>query len=184
MHYNRIILVGRLTRDPELRATPDGVSVVRFTLAVDRGVRSGEEKITDFFDVVAFRQLADTVANYVTKGRLVLVEGKLQTRNYIDREGNKRKVYEIIAENVRFLERLRDADMESDTIAALGVPPASAPRETPPAPAGFTGDEEPPAPIATTRAAPRPAPAPEPEDIYEHDDELYDMDDLEEDPFR
>jgi primosomal replication protein N len=75
MYYNRIILVGRLTRDPELRATPDGTSVVRFTLAVDRGMRAGEERQTDFFDIVAFRQLADNVANYVTKGRLVLVEG-------------------------------------------------------------------------------------------------------------
>ncbi|MFN7161844.1 MAG: single-stranded DNA-binding protein [Fimbriimonadales bacterium] len=182
MHYNRIILVGRLTRDPELRATPDGVSVVRFTLAVDRGVRTGEEKLTDFFDVVAFRQLADNIANYVTKGRLVLVEGKLQTRSYTDREGNKRKAYEIIADNVRFLERLRDADTEIDTTAALGVQPAPAPRETPPAPAGFTGNEEPPAPIATTRAAPRPAP--EPEDDYDLDYNFDNTDDLEEDPFK
>jgi primosomal replication protein N len=81
MYYNRIILVGRLTRDPELRATPDGISVVRFTLAVDRGMRAGEERQTDFFDIVAFRQLADNVANYVTKGRLVLVEGRLHTRD-------------------------------------------------------------------------------------------------------
>ncbi|MFN4034029.1 MAG: single-stranded DNA-binding protein [Fimbriimonadales bacterium] len=184
MYYNRIILVGRLTRDPELRATPDGISVVRFTLAVDRGMRAGEEEITDFFDVVAFRQLADNVANYVTKGRLVLVEGKLHTRSYTDREGNRRKVFEIVADNVRFLERPRDADTESDTTAALGVQPASAPRETPPAPAGFTGDAEPPAPVSTTRTPPRPAPNPEPEDDYDIELDLDNEDDFDEDPFK
>lgn len=104
MYYNRIILVGRLTRDPELRTTPDGTPLVRFTLAVDRR-RGGDEQITDFFDVVAFSQLAETVANYMTKGRLVLVEGSLQTRTYTDREGNQRKAYEVRAETVRFLER-------------------------------------------------------------------------------
>ena len=68
MNYNRIILVGRLTRDPELRATPDGTSVVRFAIAVNRTVRPGAEEQVDYFDIVAFRQLADTVANYMTKG--------------------------------------------------------------------------------------------------------------------
>jgi len=133
MYYNRIILVGRLTRDPELRATPDGISVVRFALAVDRGMRAGEERQTDFFDIVAFRQLADNVANYVTKGRLVLVEGKLQTRSYTDREGNRRKAYEVVADNVRFLERIREGEPEAgaDVPAAAGTapaPPAAAPR--------------------------------------------------------
>jgi single-strand DNA-binding protein len=133
MYYNRIILVGRLTRDPELRATPDGISVVRFTLAVDRGMRAGEERQTDFFDIVAFRQLADNVANYVTKGRLVLVEGRLHTRRYTDREGNPRKAYEVVADNVRFLERIREGEPEAgaDVPAAAGTapaPPAAAPR--------------------------------------------------------
>lgn len=104
MYYNRIILVGRLTRDPELRTTPDGTPLVRFTLAVDRR-RGGDEPITDYFDVVAFSQLAETVANYMTKGRLVLVEGSLQTRTYTDREGNQRKKYEVRADDVRFLDR-------------------------------------------------------------------------------
>ena len=134
MYYNRIILVGRLTRDPELRATPDGVSVVRFTLAVDRGMRAGEERQTDFFDIVAFRQLADNVANYVTKGRLVLVEGKLQTRSYTDREGNRRKAYEVIADTVRFLERPREGEPEAgaDMPASAAAPaPAPAPMDEP-----------------------------------------------------
>jgi single-strand DNA-binding protein len=108
MFYNRVVLVGRLTRDPELRATPDGMSVARFGLAVKRSLR--DDSGTDFFDVVAFRQLAETVANYTTKGTLVLVEGRLQTRTYTDREGVIRKVVEIIADTVRFLERRATAE--------------------------------------------------------------------------
>ncbi|MCS7208071.1 MAG: single-stranded DNA-binding protein [Fimbriimonadales bacterium] len=120
MNYNRIILVGRLTRDPELRATPDGVSVVRFSIAVNRPTRQGEEQQADYFDIVAFRQLADTVANYMTKGRLVLVEGRLQTRRYTDREGNPRRAFEVLADTVRFLER-REVEAEP-----VGVEPAPA----------------------------------------------------------
>jgi len=145
MYYNRIILIGRLTRDPELRATPDGVSVVRFRLAVDRVARAGEERQTDFFDVVAFRQLADTVANYTTKGRLVLVEGKLQTRSYNDREGNRRTVYEIVADTVRFLERPREGEPEvgADMPAATATPPASHTVQRPVAPTATTPADEP-----------------------------------------
>lgn len=170
MNYNRIILVGRLTRDPELRATPDGTSVVRFTLAVDRGMRAGEERQTDFFDIVAFRQLADNVANYVTKGRLVLVEGKLQTRSYTDREGNRRKAYEVIADTVRFLERPREGEPEADADM-----PASAAAPAPP-----------PAPRAVQRPAaapPAPAPAPMDEPAGDFDDIEFDDQDLD-DPFR
>ena len=170
MYYNRIILVGRLTRDPELRATPDGVSVVRFTLAVDRGMRAGEERQTDFFDIVAFRQLADNVANYVTKGRLVLVEGRLQTRSYTDREGNRRKAYEVIADTVRFLERPREGEPEADADM-----PASAAAPAPP-----------PAPRAVQRPAaapPAPAPAPMDEPVGDFDDIEFDDQDLD-DPFR
>ena len=170
MYYNRIILVGRLTRDPELRATPDGVSVVRFTLAVDRGMRAGEERQTDFFDIVAFRQLADNVANYVTKGRLVLVEGRLHTRRYTDREGNPRKAYEVVADNVRFLERIREGEPETDADM-----PASAAAPAPP-----------PAPRAVQRPAaapPAPAPAPMDEPAGDFDDIEFDDQDLD-DPFR
>jgi len=170
MYYNRIILVGRLTRDPELRATPDGISVVRFTLAVDRGMRAGEERQTDFFDIVAFRQLADTVANYMTKGKLVLVEGKLQTRSYTDREGNRRKAYEVVADTVRFLERPREGEPEADADM-----PASAAAPAPP-----------PAPRAVQRPAaapPAPAPAPMDEPAGDFDDIEFDDQDLD-DPFR
>jgi single-strand DNA-binding protein len=170
MYYNRIILVGRLTRDPELRATPDGISVVRFALAVDRGMRAGEERQTDFFDIVAFRQLADNVANYVTKGRLVLVEGRLHTRRYTDREGNPRKAYEVVADNVRFLERIREGEPEADADM-----PASAAAPAPP-----------PAPRAVQRPAaapPAPAPAPMDEPAGDFDDIEFDDQDLD-DPFR
>jgi single-strand DNA-binding protein len=171
MYYNRIILVGRLTRDPELRATPDGVSVVRFRLAVDRGMRAGEERQTDFFDIVAFRQLADTVANYTTKGRLVLVEGKLQTRSYNDREGNRRTVYEIVADTVRFLERPREGEPEigADMPAAAAAPAPPPPSRT----------------VQRPAAAAPPAPEPDPMDELagDFDDIEFDEGELD-DPFR
>ena len=172
MYYNRIILVGRLTRDPELRATPDGTSVVRFAIAVNRPVRPGAEEQVDYFDIVAFRQLADTVANYVTKGRLVLVEGKLQTRSYTDREGNRRKAYEVIADTVRFLERPREGEPE----AGVDMPASAAAAPAPPPP---------------SRTVQRPAaaapPAPEPdlmdEPVGDFDDIEFDEGELD-DPFR
>lgn len=172
MYYNRIILVGRLTRDPELRATPDGISVVRFTLAVDRGMRAGEERQTDFFDIVAFRQLADTVANYMTKGKLVLVEGKLQTRSYTDREGNRRKAYEVVADTVRFLERPREGEPE----AGVDMPASAAAAPAPPPPSRT---------VQRPAAAAPPAPEPDPMDepAGDFDDIEFDDQDLD-DPFR
>jgi single-strand DNA-binding protein len=173
MYYNRIILVGRLTRDPELRATPDGTSVVRFAIAVNRPVRPGAEEQVDYFDIVAFRQLADTVANYVTKGRLVLVEGKLQTRSYTDREGNRRKAYEVVADTVRFLERLREGEPE----AGADMPAAAAAAPAPPPPSRT---------VQRPAAAPPPQPpepAPMDEPVGDFDDIDFDEGDLD-DPFR
>ena len=173
MYYNRIILVGRLTRDPELRATPDGTSVVRFAIAVNRPVRPGAEEQVDYFDIVAFRQLADTVANYVTKGRLVLVEGKLQTRSYTDREGNRRKAYEVVADTVRFLERLREGEPD----AGADMPAAAAAAPAPPPPSRT---------VQRPAAAPPPQPpepAPMDEPVGDFDDIDFDEGDLD-DPFR
>lgn len=103
---NRIILIGRLTKDPELRYTPAGVAVTQFTLAVDRPfTSSGGEKETDFIPIVSWRQLAETCANYLRKGRLTAVEGRIQVRNYENSEGKRVYVTEVIADNVRFLER-------------------------------------------------------------------------------
>ncbi len=103
---NRVILIGRLTRDPEMRYTPNGTAVSRFTLAVDRPyTNQAGERDTDFIDIVAWRQLGETCAQYLGKGRLVAVEGRLQVRNYETQDGQRRRVYEIVAETVRFLDR-------------------------------------------------------------------------------
>lgn len=102
---NRVILIGRLTRDPELRYTPSGVANTTFTLAVDRPFtnQSGERE-ADFIPVVTWRQLAETCANYLRKGRLAAVEGRIQIRNYENSAGARVYVTEVIADNVRFLE--------------------------------------------------------------------------------
>jgi single-strand DNA-binding protein len=102
---NRVILIGRLTKDPELRYTPAGVAVAQFTLAVDRAFSSNkEEREADFIPIVTWRQLAETCANYLRKGRLAAVEGRIQVRNYENNEGRRVYVTEVIADNVRFLE--------------------------------------------------------------------------------
>ncbi|WP_025027542.1 single-stranded DNA-binding protein [Caldalkalibacillus mannanilyticus] len=102
---NRIILIGRLTRDPELRYTPNGVAVTTFTLAVDRPYSNQQgEREADFINIVTWRGLAETCANYLKKGRLTAAEGRLQIRNYENNEGKKVYVSEVVADNVRFLE--------------------------------------------------------------------------------
>jgi len=102
---NKVILVGRLVRDPELRYTASGVPVAKFAIAVDRPFTNQQgERETDFIDIVVWRKQAETVANYLSKGRLVLVDGRLQVRSYETQEGQRRRVYEVVAENVRFLD--------------------------------------------------------------------------------
>ena len=109
---NRIILMGRLTRDPELRHTQTGTAVASFTLAVDRDFkdRTTGEKATDFIDIVAWRQTAEFVSRFFTKGRMAVVEGRLQLRDWTDRDGNKRRSAEVVAENVYFGDSKRDAE--------------------------------------------------------------------------
>lgn len=99
---NRVILIGRLTRDPELKYTPNGTAVCTFTLAIDRKFNKDE---TDFIDIVVWRGLAETCASYLGKGRLAAVEGRLQVRTYENQEGQKRKVTEVVADDVRFLDK-------------------------------------------------------------------------------
>ncbi|MBQ2896255.1 MAG: single-stranded DNA-binding protein [Oscillospiraceae bacterium] len=101
---NHIVLMGRLTKDPELRSIGNGTSVASFRLAVDRdfGNRETGEKQTDFIDVVAWRQTAEFVSRYFSKGRMAVVSGRLQMRDWTDRDGNKRTSYEVVAENVYF----------------------------------------------------------------------------------
>ncbi|OLZ09300.1 single-stranded DNA-binding protein [Sulfobacillus thermosulfidooxidans] len=106
---NRIILIGRLTRDPELRYTPQGVPVASFTLAVDRPFANQQgQREADFIDCVAWRKLGETVGNHLTKGRLIALEGRLQIRSYEAQDGSKRRVAEVIADSVRFLDRPKD----------------------------------------------------------------------------
>lgn len=113
---NRVILIGRLTRDPELRYTPAGVAVTQFTLAVDRPFTSNNgEREADFIPVVTWRQLAETCANYLRKGRLTAVEGRIQIRNYENNEGKRVYVTEVIADNVRFLESNRSETQNHET---------------------------------------------------------------------
>lgn len=100
---NCAVIMGRLTADPELRTTSTNLSVVSFTVAVDRSYqRQGQEKQTDFINVVAWRQTADFVSKYFRKGQMIAVQGSIQTRSYEDRNGNKRTAVEIVADNVSF----------------------------------------------------------------------------------
>ena len=119
---NKIILMGRLTRDPELRRTGSGTAVTSFSLAVDRDFKSQSgEKETDFIDGVAWRSTAEFVAKYFTKGRMAVVEGRLQIREWTDKDGNKRRTAEVVADNVYFGDSKRD-DQGANT---FGAAPAS-----------------------------------------------------------
>jgi single-strand DNA-binding protein len=103
---NRIILIGRLTRDPELRYVPSGHPVASFTLAVDRPFANQQgERDTDFIDIVAWRKLAEQASQHLSKGRLVAVEGRLQIRSFETQDGQKRRVAEVVADGIRFLDR-------------------------------------------------------------------------------
>ncbi|MCI9165201.1 MAG: single-stranded DNA-binding protein [Oscillospiraceae bacterium] len=120
---NRIIIMGRLVRDPELRTTQSGVSVTSFTLAVDRDFKNRDsgEKSTDFIDVVAWRQTAEFICKYFGKGRMAVAEGRLQIRDWKDRDGNNRRSAEVVADNVYFADSKRDSAGGSDS---YGAPPA------------------------------------------------------------
>lgn len=141
---NKIILQGRLVADPELRHTSSGAAVASFRLAVDRDFKSKnpEEQTADFINVVAWRATGEFVSKYFTKGRMALVEGRLQIRNYTDRDGNRRSVTEVIADSVHFCDSKRDNDNGGNYGGYKPAPSAYAP----PAPAA-----EPAAP-ATTNA--------------------------------
>jgi single-strand DNA-binding protein len=107
---NKVILIGRLATDPELKYTPSGVAVTSFRIAVDRpfGRNAEGEKETDFIDIVAWRQSAEFAANYLNKGRLVAVDGRLQIRSWVAQDGTKRRNAEVVANDLRSLDRPRD----------------------------------------------------------------------------
>ena len=117
---NKIILMGRLTRDPELRHTGNGTAVVSFSLAVDRDFKSQSgERETDFIDIVAWRSTAEFVSKYFSKGRMAVVEGRLQIRDWTDKDGAKRRTAEVVADNIYFGDSKRPVS-DSDTAAPSG----------------------------------------------------------------
>ncbi len=124
MPFNKVILVGNLTADPELKQTPSGVSVVTFTLAVQRRyAKPDDAQQADFINVVAWRQTAEFVARYFTKGRSLLVCGALQTRNYTDQNGQKRYVTEVVADEVSFVDRRPDGQQRQGDNMFYGQEP-------------------------------------------------------------
>ncbi len=128
---NCAVIMGRLTADPELRTTTSGISVTSFSVAVDRSyVRPGEERQTDFINVVAWRQTAEFVTRYFHKGSMIAVQGSIQTRSYEDKTGAKRTAVEIVADNVSFCGSKNDG----------GAAPVAAPMDAAPAPSFSTAN--------------------------------------------
>ena len=129
---NHIVIMGRLTRDPELRRTGSGTAVASFTLAVDRDYKTDRgERETDFIDCVAWRQTGEFVSKYFTKGRVAVVSGRLQIRPWTDKEGNKRTSAEIVADNVYFGDSKRDSDGGNSSYAGNISGGYTAPASTP-----------------------------------------------------
>lgn len=135
---NHITIMGRLVRDPELRRTGSGVAVASFTVAVDRDRASqGNERETDFIDCVAWRQTGEFVSKYFAKGRMIVVSGRLQIRSWTDKDGNKRRTAEVVADNVYFGDSKREGGNQSaDSYGAPGAdygsyPPPSDPLDPP-----------------------------------------------------
>lgn len=120
MSFNRVILVGRLTKDPEMRQTTNGISVTRFTVACDRPYKSGDEKKTDFIDCQAWRQTAEFIAKYFSKGSAILIEGELQNNNYTDKNGVKHYGMLVLANKVTFVESKKSSGNGQD--GQSGIP--------------------------------------------------------------
>ena len=123
---NKVFLQGRLVADPELSHTQSGVAMASFRIAVDRDFKDREtgEKKADFFNVVTWRQTAEFVSRYFSKGRMAVVEGKLQAREYTDRDGNRRFVTEVVADNIYFGDSRRDGDSSPAGARNYGAPDA------------------------------------------------------------
>ena len=120
---NNAVIMGRLVADPELRTTASGNSVSSFTVAVDRSfARQGEEKQADFIDVIAWRQTAEFICKYFRKGSMIAIQGHIQTRMYEDKNGNKRKAVELIADNVSFCGTKPETDKPSVDVGYVDIP--------------------------------------------------------------
>ena len=123
--FNIVVLTGRLTADPELKTTQSGLSVTSFSIAVDRRFGSGEERQTDFINIVAWRQQAELVAKYFKKGNLIGIQGSIQTRKYTDKNGNNRTAFEVVANNIQFVESKRDSASAGNAPAGNSEPTRS-----------------------------------------------------------
>lgn len=135
--YNRVILIGRLVRDPEYRNTPEGVTLARMTIAVDRR-RSREtgESQTDFIDLVAWRQQAEFAINYLKKGRLIMAEGRLQVRDWVSPQGERRRAYEVVVDRLAGLDRPKESVEpieEEPPVVTTAAAPSSTRSAVPPA---------------------------------------------------
>ncbi|MBQ3547358.1 MAG: single-stranded DNA-binding protein [Clostridia bacterium] len=119
--FNLVVLTGRLTADPELKTTPNGTNVTTFAIAVERRYRSGEERQTDFINIVAWQKTAEFITKYFKKGNLIGIEGAIQTRRYQDKNGNNRTAFEVIANNVQFVESKRDSSVEGTSFSNADV---------------------------------------------------------------
>lgn len=117
---NRVILIGRLARDPELRYTPTGIATTTFTLACDRPFKKDGQSEADFINIVTWRQAAEACANHLKKGNMAAVEGRIQVRNYENNEGRKVYVTEVVADNVRFLEPRNKPEKQQDPFEGEG----------------------------------------------------------------
>lgn len=126
---NKIILIGRLTSDPEIRYTPNGAPVASFTLAVDRKFSKNDE--TDFIPVVAWRKLAEICGEYLHKGKLVAIDGRLQTRSYEDKDGNRRKSFDVVADEMQMLDRSDKGGGGGGQSRSAPAASSSAPRSAP-----------------------------------------------------
>ena len=107
--FNLVVLTGRLTADPELKTTQNGINVTTFSIAVSRRYRAGEETQADFINIVAWRQTAEFITKYFKKGNMIGIEGSIQTRRYTDKNGNNRTAFEVVANNAQFVESKRDS---------------------------------------------------------------------------
>ena len=119
---NRVTLMGRLVADPELRSTASNLSVCSFRIAVDRDYKKGDQKETDFIDIVAWRSTAEFVANYFKKGRVIAVDGRLQIRPWEDKDGNKRFATEVVADNVYFGDSRPNQNSQNGQNSQTGYP--------------------------------------------------------------
>ena len=121
---NVVVLSGRLTQDPELKTTPNGISVCSFSIAVERRFRSGEERQSDFINIVTWRSSAEFVSKYFKKGQMIAIRGSIQTRRYQDKDGNNRTAFEVVADDVQFADFAR-REGDSAPAAAPAATPAS-----------------------------------------------------------